>query len=70
MLQFVGLLLQWIQTRHSLDRALKVFSGINNLISDKSEYSEEVSIVDFDTADNCRLYVTTMKALNFQDDDP
>ena len=24
-------------------------------------------IVDFDTADNCRLYVTTMKAMNFQD---
>ena len=27
-------------------------------------------IVDFDTADNCRLYVTTMKAKNFQDDIP
>ena len=27
-------------------------------------------IVDFDTADNCRLYVTTMKAMNFQDDFP
>ena len=27
-------------------------------------------IVDFDTADNCRLYVTTMKATNFQDDSP
>ena len=26
------------------------------------------SIVDFDTGDNCRLYVTTMKAMNFQDD--
>ena len=25
-------------------------------------------IVDFDTADNCCLYVTTMKAMNFQDD--
>ena len=25
-------------------------------------------IVDFDTADNCRLYVTTMKAMNFRDD--
>ena len=24
-------------------------------------------IVDFDTADNCRLYVTTIKAMNFQD---
>ena len=27
-------------------------------------------IVDFDTADNFRLYVTTMKAMNFQDDIP
>ena len=27
-------------------------------------------IVDFDTADNCRLYVTTTKARNFQDDIP
>ena len=27
-------------------------------------------IVDFDAADNCRLYVTTMKAMNFQDDFP
>ena len=26
--------------------------------------------VDFDTADNCRLYLTTKKALNFQDDIP
>ena len=25
-------------------------------------------IVDFDDADNCRLYVTSMKARNFQDD--
>ena len=27
-------------------------------------------IVDFDTAENCRLYVTTMKAMSFQDDIP
>ena len=27
-------------------------------------------IVDFDTADNCRLYMTTMEAMNFQDDIP
>ena len=27
-------------------------------------------IVDFDDADNCCLYVTTMKAMNFQDDIP
>ena len=28
------------------------------------------SIVDFDTDGNCRLYVTTMKAMNFQVDIP
>ena len=28
------------------------------------------TIVDFGTADNCRLYVTTMKAMNMQDDIP
>ena len=27
-------------------------------------------IVDFDAADTCRFYVTTMKAMNFQDDIP
>ena len=27
-------------------------------------------ILDFDAAKNCRLYVTTMKAMNFQDDIP
>ena len=27
-------------------------------------------IVDFVAAGNCRLYVTTMKAMNFQDDSP
>ena len=26
--------------------------------------------LELDTADNCRLYVTTMKAMNFQDDSP
>ena len=30
----------------------------------------EQPIVDFDTADNCRLYVTTMKAMNFLDNIP
>ena len=29
---------------------------------------ENQSIVDFDAADNCRIYVTTMEAMNFQDD--
>ena len=27
-------------------------------------------MVDFDTSDSCRLYVTTMKAMNFQDNTP
>ena len=27
-------------------------------------------IVDFDAADNCRLFSTTMEAMNFQDDIP
>ena len=31
---------------------------------------EGQSIVDFETNDNCRLYVRTMKAMNFQDDIP
>ena len=26
--------------------------------------------MDFDAADNCRLYVTTMKSMNFQGDIP
>ena len=28
------------------------------------------SIVHHDTTDNCRLFVTTMKAMNFEDDIP
>ena len=28
------------------------------------------STLDFDAADDCRLYVTTMKTMNFQDDIP
>ena len=43
MLQFVGLLVQRIQTLHSPDFTLKIDSGINNLISDKLENSEEVN---------------------------
>ena len=43
MLQFVGLLVQWIQTLHSLDLILKIHSGINNSIADKLEHSEVIS---------------------------
>ena len=62
------------QTLPLLVLSQKAHSGIKDLISDKLEYSEwdrvGQPIVDFDTADNCRLYVTTMKAMNFQDDIP
>ena len=36
------------------------------MILDKLEYSEEVSHSDIDAIDNCRLYVTKLKAMNFQ----
>ena len=36
----------------------------------KSMFLVEQPIVDYDAADNCRLYVTTMKAMNFRDDIP
>ena len=40
-------------------------------MSDKLKYSRGCQpIVDFDAADNCRLYVTTIKAMNFQDHIP
>ena len=55
------------QALHSVDRTLKIHSGTNKLISDELGYSGVVSqpIVDFHAADNCRLDVTTMKAMNF-----
>ena len=40
MLQFVKLLIQLIQTLHSLDSRPKNFSGLSTLISDEIEYSE------------------------------
>ena len=40
---FIGLLLQWIQTLHSLDRTLEVPSSIICWISDKLGYSKVVS---------------------------
>ena len=44
--------------------------GINSLTRCKIELRGGQPIVDFDNSDNCRLYVTTMKAINFQDDIP
>ena len=46
---------------NSLVLLLKTHSGIKKLRGGQP-------IVDSDTADNCRLFVTTMEAMNFQDD--
>ena len=40
------------------------------MILDKLNTQRGHPIVNFDAADNCRLYVTTMKAMNFQNDIP
>ena len=68
MLQFFEMPLQWEQTLHLLDSPLKNHSGINNRRIRKLRGGQP--IVDFDAADICRLFVTTMKAMNFQDDIP
>ena len=71
MLPFVELRLQWTQTLPSLVLFTKnpfqyqQFDHRQNRILRRGQAN-----VDFDTADNCRLYVTTMKAMNFQDDIP
>ena len=44
--------------------------GTSNLTSDKLEYAKEVNQSETDAADNCRLYVTTKKAMNLQDNIP
>ena len=43
LLRFVGLIIQWVQTLHSMDPSMEINSGINNLIADNLEYSEEVN---------------------------
>ena len=53
-----------------MDHTLKIHSSISKIISDKQENSGGQPIVDFDASDNCRWYVTTKKAMNFQDDLP
>ena len=66
-----GLLLQGTQTLPLLVLVQKTHSRISKLTSDNLEYSEgDSQLLIFDTADNCRLWVTTMKATNFQDDIP
>ena len=53
---------------HTQDCTMKFHSSLCNSISKKSQHSG--AIVDFEAADNCRLYVTTMRAMSFQDDSP
>ena len=71
MLPFVVLRLQWTQTLPS-----QVFFTENPFwyqqfdLRQLRKLREGQPIVDFDTADNFRLYVTTMKAMNFQDGIP
>ena len=69
MLQFIELPLQGVQSLHSLDPILKIHSRIGQFDLRKFRILRGGQpIVDFDAADNCRSYVTTMKAMNFQDD--
>ena len=61
--------LHLIQALHLQDRKLKFFFGINSLISYNLGYSEmvsQLSIVMLQKVENCRLYVTKMKTMNFQ----
>ena len=49
---------------------LRILSGIKNLISDKVEYSEvgkQLSILMLQVIANVYVYITTMKAMNFED---
>ena len=73
-LLFKGLQFQWIQAPHSLDRTLKIHSGINNYQQLDLRLIRILKagqpIVVFDAADNCRLYIIKIKAMNFQDDIP
>ena len=66
--QFVELPWQSTQNLPSLDRILKYHSGVSNSNSEKLEHSDEGSIVEFDAAEKCCLYVMTMKTMNLRDD--
>ena len=68
-LQFVGLLPQWINTLPSVDFTLKIHSGINNFhLRQFKILTRGQPIVEFIAVGNFRLYDTTMKAKNFQYD--
>ena len=69
-LQFFELPLQWIQTLHLKDRRVKILSGINIDLRQNRILRGRQPIVNFDAADNFRFYVTSRKAINFQDGIP
>ncbi len=71
MLQFFGWLLQGIQTLHSQDLILKILFLYQQFeVRQIRILRGGQPVVDFDAADNCRPYVSTVKTMNFQDDIP
>ena len=55
----------------SINRTLRIHSGIKKSVSEKSRTLRgDQPTVDFDTAANCCLYVTQMKAMDFKDEIP
>ena len=71
MLHLAELPLQRKPTLLSLDRTLRIHSGIRKSVSEKRiTLRGDQPTVDFDTPANCRLFVTKMKAMDFQDEIP
>ena len=64
MLPFAQVLLQKVRNRPSLDDAMKFCSVKNDSISDMLKNSDQ-AVVDFDPADKCCVYATTMKTTMF-----
>ena len=74
MLHIVGLLLQRIQNWYSLVCTLKIHYGTFCYQQFDLRQFRTLRggqpVVNIDAADNCRLFVTTMKAMNFQESIP
>ena len=69
MLQFNGVLLQWIQTLYSLYHNIENSFRYQEIdLRQSRKLRGGQPIVDFDVADKCCLYVKKMTAMNFQDD--
>ena len=70
MLQLVRLLLQCMQTLHSVDYRLKIHSFWYQQFDPRltSVLGGGQPVVDSDAADDCCLYFTTMRAMNVQGD--